>query len=276
MTLQRQKLAWGRLRIDQSMFDQYFEVFLADTSEGREINYRLRYQVYCLETGYEDPVNFPDQRESDSFDRRSVHFILKSQLTGEWIAAMRLVVGRLAELPISRFATIDKERLLRLTKTNSLDELTLAAEVSRMCVISKYRRRPLERNVPFQIPWNAEHDSSQIDVTAAEERRKAPWLMLALLYAARDYSEQNDIPHWFFLAANSLARVFTGLGMQFEQTGPSCEHRGVRFPYVIKMPSGFDNFEVKYPRLAKTIPAGIRYKRFSEITKEPSQTSAVF
>lgn len=43
--------------------------------------------------------------------------------------------------------------------------------------------------------------------------------MLALLYAARDYSVQNGINHWFFLAVRSLARIFKGLGMQLEQTG---------------------------------------------------------
>jgi hypothetical protein len=89
--------------------------------------------------------------------------------------------------------------------------------------------------------------------------------MLALLYAARDYSLHNGIDHWFFLAARSLARIFKGLGMGLEQTGPGCEHRGIRYPHVIKMPSGFDKFELKYPRLAQTIPQGVRYQRFSEL-----------
>lgn len=257
------------------MFDQYFEVFLADTAAGRDINYQLRYQVYCLETNYENAINYPDKRETDNFDKQSVHFILRASVTGDWIAAMRLVVGRLAELPISKVATIDQDRLLEVMQAKSVDDFALSAEVSRMCVISQFRRRPLERNIPFQVPWNTDNaESSETNTATAEERRKAPWLMLALLYAARDYSEQCGIRHWFFLAANSLARVFKGLGMQFEETGPHCEHRGIRFPYVIKMPSGFDNFEVKYPRLAKTIPAGIRYKRFSQITKEVYKTPA--
>jgi hypothetical protein len=98
--------------------------------------------------------------------------------------------------------------------------------------------------------------------------------MLALLYAARDYSVQNGINHWFFLAVRSLARIFKGLGMQLEQTGPGCEHRGIRFPHVIKIPSGFDNFELKYPKLAETIPTGIRYKRFSELEKQGYKITA--
>jgi N-acyl amino acid synthase of PEP-CTERM/exosortase system len=256
------------------MIDQYFEAFLADTPEGKEINYRIRYHVYCLETGYEDPSNFPDRRETDEDDSRSAHFIVRARATGDWIAAMRLVLGPMESLPISRFAMIDKDLLLRSMHANSTEDFAISGEVSRMSVIAQYRRRPLERNTPYQIPWDADDEHDDNDSPAANERRKAPWLMLALLYAARDYSEQNAINHWFFLAARSLARIFRGLGMQLEQTGPECEHRGTRFPHVIEIPRGFDNFEVKYPRLAQTIPTGIRYKLFSELKKEEYKSLA--
>jgi N-acyl amino acid synthase of PEP-CTERM/exosortase system len=250
------------------MFDNYFEVFLADCPEGKEINYRTRYQVYCLETGYEDPFRFPHQRETDEFDANSAHFIARARATGDWIAALRLVLGPLDKLPISRLTTIDRDLLLRLERAESMEDFTASAEISRMCVVAQYRRRPLERHTPYQIPWDADDESGDKHKTVADERRKAPWLMLALLYAARDYSVQNGINHWFFLAVQSLARIFKGLGMQLEQTGPECEHRGIRFPHVIKIPRGFDNFELKYPKLAETIPTGIRYRRFSELEKQ--------
>jgi N-acyl amino acid synthase of PEP-CTERM/exosortase system len=246
------------------MFDQYFEVFLADSPQGKAINYRLRYQVYCLETAYEDAAHYPDKNETDEHDARSVHFIVRARATGDWIAAMRLVVGDLKDLPISEFAQIDQNLLFNLTHARSLQDFDLSGEISRMCVVSQFRRRPLERNTPYQIPWNTDDKNEENQ----NERRKAPWLMLALLYAARDYSVQNGIHHWFFLAANSLARIFTGLGMQLERTGPGCEHRGTRYPHVITIPHGFDHFEVKYPNLAAAIPGGVRYRLFSELTSE--------
>jgi N-acyl amino acid synthase of PEP-CTERM/exosortase system len=248
------------------MFDKYFEVFLADCPEGKEIHYRTRYQVYCLETGYEDPLRFPHGRETDEFDANSAHFIVRARTTGDWIAALRLVLGPLEKLPISRLATIDRGLLLQLAQAESMEEFTVSAEISRMCVVAQYRRRPLERHTPYQIPWDA--DNEEVGKDETDERRKAPWLMLALLYAARDYSVQNGIDYWFFLAVRSLARIFKGLGMQLEETGPGCEHRGIRFPHVIKIPCGFDNFELKYPRLAASIPTGIRYRRFSELEKQ--------
>jgi hypothetical protein len=40
-----------------------FEVILADDQWSRHIHHQLRYQVFCLETGYEDPAQFPDGEE---------------------------------------------------------------------------------------------------------------------------------------------------------------------------------------------------------------------
>ena len=247
------------------MFNEYFDVFLADNDEGRDINYQIRYRVYCIETGYELSANYPDEKERDQFDAFSAHFILGARSTKHWIAALRLVVSPWNKLPLNKFAQINQRLLLQVMKSNSIDDFALSGEISRMCVVSQYRRRPLERNTPYQIPWNADEERSIESKTTMDERRRAPWLMLALLYAARDYSVQNGINHWFFLAAPSLARIFKGLGMELEKTGPECEHRGIRFPHVIKIPSGYDKFELKYPKLAQTIPQGIRYQRFSEL-----------
>jgi N-acyl amino acid synthase of PEP-CTERM/exosortase system len=244
------------------MFDQYFEVFLADNAAGQDVNYQLRYRVYCVETGYEDPKNFPDLRERDEFDSRSVHFVVASPSTGHWVAAMRLVIDAWDKLPFSQFAKIDQDQLVRLMDARSMADFALSGEISRMCVVSQYRRRPLEKQTPYQIPWNVDEERPQEG--PSDERRRAPWLMLALLYAARDYSVRNGVNYWFFLAARALARIFKGLGMGLEQTGPGCEHRGTRYPHTIRIPSEFDKFEIKYPKLAETIPQGIRYKRFSD------------
>jgi N-acyl amino acid synthase of PEP-CTERM/exosortase system len=247
------------------MYNKYFEVFLADTPEGKSINYRVRYQVYCLETGYENPNDFPEKKESDEADEHSVHFIARARATGTWIAAMRLVTGSLHELPISQFATIDPALLLQHTGAGSLDDFRRCAEVSRMCVISQYRRRAHERNVPHQVPWNPDDDEA--GEKANQERRKAPWLMLALLHSGRVYSEEQHIPYWFFLAAGSLARIVKGLGMKLDQTGPACEHRGIRYPFVANMPQNFDQLRLKYPDLAETLANEPHYRLFSELTR---------
>ena len=68
------------------MFDNRYEVILADTAEARQIHYNLRYQVYCLEEEFESREAFPDQMERDTWDDNSVHFIVRCKETMEWLA----------------------------------------------------------------------------------------------------------------------------------------------------------------------------------------------
>ena len=37
-----------------------FQTVLCDTDESCSIHYQIRYQVYCRETGFEDPEEFAD------------------------------------------------------------------------------------------------------------------------------------------------------------------------------------------------------------------------
>src|SRR3569832_697528 len=74
------------------MNKEHFEVVLADDECSRRIHYQLRYQVFCLDTGYEDPDAFPDGEEKDEWDQNAVHFLVRERETQQWVAAMRLVI----------------------------------------------------------------------------------------------------------------------------------------------------------------------------------------
>lgn len=78
------------------MFDNYFEVFLADCPEGAKLTTENATRS-CLETGYEDSLRFLHERVTDEFDANSAHFIVRARATGAWIAALRLVLWPLGE-----------------------------------------------------------------------------------------------------------------------------------------------------------------------------------
>jgi N-acyl amino acid synthase of PEP-CTERM/exosortase system len=82
------------------MFDNNFEVFLADTPESKAIHYSIRYQVYCEEMGFENKDNFPLEQEFDEYDSQSTHFIVRTRLTGHWVGAIRMVFNTDHFLPI--------------------------------------------------------------------------------------------------------------------------------------------------------------------------------
>jgi len=117
-----------------TMFDDYFEVFLADTDEARRIHYNIRYQVYCQELAYEDSERFPNQMEIDQWDQPyhngqgSVPFLVRLKYSGEWIGAMRLVFSNHQSLPMGDFCSV--EQPIRTTDI----------EVSRLCLIKNIRK----------------------------------------------------------------------------------------------------------------------------------------
>ena len=49
-------------------YHEFFSITMADTDELRKEVFRLRYDVYCKELGWEDPANFPDALERDIYD----------------------------------------------------------------------------------------------------------------------------------------------------------------------------------------------------------------
>src|SRR3954470_23844494 len=73
-------------------FKKYFEVVPAMTDELRDHVYRIRHAVYCEELRYE-PVR-PDRRETDEYDRHSLHCLIRSLRTGDFVGCTRLVMTR--------------------------------------------------------------------------------------------------------------------------------------------------------------------------------------
>jgi N-acyl amino acid synthase of PEP-CTERM/exosortase system len=86
--------------MDHEMFDERYEVVVACTHVTRRIHHQIRYQVYCVEQGYEDPAQYPDQEEHDAWDEHAVHFLVRERSSGEWIGAMRLIRPLDGVLPI--------------------------------------------------------------------------------------------------------------------------------------------------------------------------------
>ncbi|XSG85201.1 MAG: PEP-CTERM/exosortase system-associated acyltransferase [Methylohalobius sp. ZOD2] len=190
------------------MFDGRYRAILADTDESRSIHYHLRYQVYCLEKRFEPVGRFVDRMEIDAFDGHSVHFLIQHKATGRWVGTARLVIDEPNRLPMTRIADF------------SLQDYDVHgrsfAELSRLSILKSFRR------------------GSQQQVISEPE------VLLGLIRAVKDYSEQTGIDYWLFLCRRSIMRVVGNLGMQMDVIGEPCEHRGTRVPYLATLASAFD------------------------------------
>jgi len=203
------------------MFDDYFEVFLADTEEGKEKHFNLRYQVYCEEMGFEDKDAFPSEMEKDEWDNQSAHFIVRLKHTKQWVGAMRLVHKTEKPLPIQVHCDID----------GTDDNTQSLAEVSRLCLLKQIRKNPHQS---FAIPNDDIQETDKVKLFFSHSRinRSIIW---GLLRAATIYSKQNNIKNWYFLTSKALARVISKSGFIMNRVGEACYHRGERFPFMMRI-----------------------------------------
>jgi len=72
------------------MKNNSYEVILADTEESKNIHYNLRYQIFCLEKGFEEASKCKDEMEKDIYDDNAIHFLVKGN--NRWIGSFRLVI----------------------------------------------------------------------------------------------------------------------------------------------------------------------------------------
>jgi N-acyl amino acid synthase of PEP-CTERM/exosortase system len=190
------------------MFDSRYEVFLADTPESRALHHQIRYQVFCIEEGFEDPERFSAGQESDRWDNNAQHFVVRDKESGAGVAAGRIVLPALGQLPVDDLGCISEKPVIPTGRRQ-------VAEVSRICMV----RGDVEKSQ--RLPVQAVSRAGESEV------------MLGLIRAVIRYSWDHEIPQIYMLVTRPLARLLKRLGVDCRQVGDDIEYRGRRAPYLI-------------------------------------------
>jgi len=179
---------------------QYFEVESIDDPESLDEVFRLRYQVYCVERGFEPGCN---GQETDRFDSISRHVLLRHRSTGIAVGTVRLVIPRLggpaAKLPLEQ--VIDPPRLRALPRSR-------IAEVSRFALSKELR---------------------------AGSARSGSLARLALIRGIVQLSACMRVTHWCALMEPKLLRLLSTSGIHFMPMARLVEHHGLRQPSVVEL-----------------------------------------
>lgn len=170
-------------------------VQIADTPELIRAALQVRHQVYCLERGYE-----PGEGgiETDGFDVRSLHVVLRKRIDGKAIGTVRLILADAGQgaagFPMREvcadvmFAGLPADR---------------AAEVSRFSV---------------------GRDRDGLSAGAAGMAR------LALVQGLVELSRQAGITVWCAMMEPKLLRLLRASAIHFAALGPAVEYHGMRQP----------------------------------------------
>jgi N-acyl amino acid synthase of PEP-CTERM/exosortase system len=204
-------------------FAKYFSVEAAVTDELKREVYRVRHAVYCQELGYERTN--PNEEETDRYDERSLQIALRAQAHGRIVGCVRLVRtdpdDLAAPLP---FETLCADVIDRTIVDPALIDRRHAVEISRLAVLSDYRKRKGDSNSPMAI--------SDEDLGTRDQPR-FPYIPVGLYLGLLAAAEFHNIEHLFTLTEPRLARHLSALGFRIHLFGQAVEHRGKRVPSVV-------------------------------------------
>ena len=195
-------------------FKSHFTTIDADKPPFVGAAYRLRYQIYCVEKGFEDSAAHPNELERDEFDSHAVQGLLLHRPTGTALGTARLVLP-LPKTPERSFVI---QRLLRHESARLAASAPIAstAEVSRFSISKLSLRR-------LSVPKN---DGSPVDY------RAGPLMRLGLIQMLIRMSVANGITHWYCVIEPSLKRMLDAMAFYVEPVGPLVDFHGVRQPCV--------------------------------------------
>ena len=196
-------------------YNSVFSSSIADTPEERDESFRVRFQVYCIDNGFEDPANSPDGLERDSFDSHSIHSDPYPQRhrqrhrhgpsgssRGKWRAprpAGEAIVGALAADGVAPFP------------------IEGTAEISRFSIVKSFRQHTPDQGFEAQL--------------SLEEWRKMLFhLPLGLMKSMVEMSARTGLTHWVAVMEPALLRLLTRLGIHFTSLGSLVDYHGRRQP----------------------------------------------
>lgn len=190
------------------------ELILAPSSEQLDDVFRLRYQVYCVEHGFESA---PDGRERDAFDVSSRHVLIRYRANHQPVGTVRLVIS----VP---GAAASRMPITQVSPSALLESLPRArtAEISRFAVSKRYR---------------------------AEGGMSEPLLRLLLMRGLVALSGELGLTHWCALMEPCLLRLLRTTAIHFQPAGPLVEYHGLRQPSIGVIGDVLDRMEREQPAI---------------------------
>ncbi|WP_018141242.1 PEP-CTERM/exosortase system-associated acyltransferase [Thioalkalivibrio sp. ALJ7] len=206
-------------------FHRYFDLSQPQFPDEVEPAFRLRYEVYCREFGFEREEDCPNGLESDGYDSRSWHCLMHHRSSGASAGCVRIVPTSAtsgAMLPMEEHCRDSfwdvPERPDRLDRES-------ICEVSRLAVHGLFRRRQGEHQTPLGDVRSLEIPPNHV--------RTFPILALSLFMSATAMATIHEKEHAFAMMEPALARILRRSGLPATQIGELQDYHGQRAAFHI-------------------------------------------
>lgn len=205
--------------------------------------YRLRYQVYCTECGFESPEDHPEGLEYDEYDQYSSHFCAIVEDTERIIGCVRIIHHSPIGLPVDHHCVLDPEKKF----TGDPNKI---GEISRLAISKDFRRREIDRAIYSQT------DVDQIEAKRLHrERRAFEGLIVAGLYQCIYHeSKELGLTHWYAVMVKGLCGLLRRWGIIWISVGEQVEYHGLRGPYLAVIADNEKQVALLNPQLLQHPP----------------------
>jgi N-acyl amino acid synthase of PEP-CTERM/exosortase system len=232
------------------LYKKYFKFLYADNDDLRELVYNIRYQVFCREFGFEREEDYPDGKEWDEFDERSLHCILIHKPSDTAVGCVRLIMpldSSTSLLPLEMCCgeAVDKNKfdLSSNGKRNF-------GEISRLAVLSNFRRRSSDIQGPVSIP-----DQNKVIKSG---RDTFPLISVSLSLGILSMLLNSGLEHGLAMMEPRLTRLLRRYGIVFKQIGDIVDYHGRRGPFLITREDILPSLSPKVLPLMKVIDTELK------------------
>lgn len=233
------------------LYNKYFHIVDANTDDLRKLAYHVRYQVYCKEFQYERADNYPSQLERDEYDNHAMHCVLIHKPSGLAAGCSRLIKPMhnnpqlLLPFELCCSKAVDRHKF-DLTTLDRGD----FGEISRLAVLSEFRRRKSDEKKPISFPDREKLIDSGRD--------SFPLISVSLSLGMAAMVLNSNLKYAFAMMEPRLTRMLRRFGIVFNQIGNVVNYHGQRGPFVIARENILINISPKIRPLMEVIENELR------------------
>jgi len=203
-----------------------FRFGLVENPEVLKDTFRMRYEVYVQEFGFEKKEDHPGGLETDDYEEESIHFACLNE-SDSVVGTIRLVLDSPKGFPL--------EHAVRTTFVGEKPHPSKMAEISRLTVSKDLRRRKEDGMYGVESYLTQKEGGVLPDDGSIPEEmqgRKNPIIVLGLYQVMYQESRRLGLTHWYMITEKKLFYALRKYGFLFHQIGEPVQYHGERIPYL--------------------------------------------
>ncbi len=201
-----------------------FRFFRVNTDDMMAKYYRLRYEIYCHETGFLPAEEYPDGFEKDEYDEHSIHFVAADK-DDNVIGTLRLIRDSVDGFPLEQHCPNYDRSKIDFPRSG-------LAEISRLTVSKDWRRRKNDGLYGMQSYRSTIENPIPDEI---HQKRKRPIIVFGLYKVMYMESKKEGITHWYAAMEQKLFETLKKFSFVFEPIGPENDYYGPVTPFLGKI-----------------------------------------